>query len=410
MTKLNKDFHTEFQPIGFTAYRLKSGIACQTSTYRDYLNLQSFLKQRNVPFNLIRLNASKPYRVVIRGVPPYTPPNTIREELSALGFAVKLVTPMTSRRDRSPLHMFIIDLENIPQSHKISQLRQLCYIKITVEPYKSRIVPPQSANCQQFYHVAANSHAKPVCAHCSLEHNSWLCTIRHDPNFTPSCTLCKLGDHGARYRGCPYFQSLMDKGLRNKPHIANQHNSNRQVNGRRQISFPSNNYVGHPSQTLPSSPPATSVWTKPLSFASSQPTPPPHPHPFNTVPTTTYPSGTTDNTFFPPTGDPAQSPGSGNQTQAPPQPPDRPRSHTSSANLPTSFPPPPTRLGNLQTERLTHDLVNCIRIFNLNFSFQLLIQLLSIMLHQISAHPYPSALPIIFNSFLAALLGLPYHG
>jgi hypothetical protein len=68
-----------------------------------------------VPFNLIRPNDSKPYRVVIRGLPPYTPPNTISEELTELGFAVKRVTPMTSRRDRAPLPMFIIDLENIPQ-------------------------------------------------------------------------------------------------------------------------------------------------------------------------------------------------------------------------------------------------------------------------------------------------------
>jgi hypothetical protein len=78
MTKLNKDFHSEFQPLGFTAHRINSGIACQTSTYRDYLNLQTFLKQRNVPFNLIRHNADKPLRVVIKGLPPSTPQAQLR--------------------------------------------------------------------------------------------------------------------------------------------------------------------------------------------------------------------------------------------------------------------------------------------------------------------------------------------
>jgi hypothetical protein len=60
MTRLNKDFHTQFLPIGFTTYRLKAGIVCQTSTYQDYLNLQTFLKQHKVPFNLIKHNDSKP--------------------------------------------------------------------------------------------------------------------------------------------------------------------------------------------------------------------------------------------------------------------------------------------------------------------------------------------------------------
>jgi hypothetical protein len=64
MTKLNKDFHTEFQPIGFTTYRMKAGIAYQTSTYQDYFNLQTFLKQHKVPFNLIKHKDSKLYRVV----------------------------------------------------------------------------------------------------------------------------------------------------------------------------------------------------------------------------------------------------------------------------------------------------------------------------------------------------------
>jgi hypothetical protein len=75
----------------------------------------------------------------------------------------------------------------------------------------------------------------------------------------------------------------MEKELRNKPHIANQINQNRQVNGRGQNLFPSNNYVGHPSQTSHSFPPPTNAWSRPLSFTTSQPTPPPHPPHYNTV-------------------------------------------------------------------------------------------------------------------------------
>jgi hypothetical protein len=99
MTRLNKDFHSQFQPIGFTTYRIKAGIACQASTYQDYINLQSFLKQNKVRFNFIKHNGSKPYRVVIKGIPPTTPPKTIQDELLCLGMAVQNVIPMTAWRE-----------------------------------------------------------------------------------------------------------------------------------------------------------------------------------------------------------------------------------------------------------------------------------------------------------------------
>jgi hypothetical protein len=162
MTRLNKDFHTQFQPLGFTTYRMKSGIACQTSTYQDYLNLQTFLKHHKVPFNLIQYNTSKPCRVVLKGILPTTPPKTIQDELLELGFSVQNVIPMSAWGDRTPLPMHIIELDNVPQSQKILQLTHLCYIKISVEPYKGRTVPPQCARCQQFYHVAANCQAPPL--------------------------------------------------------------------------------------------------------------------------------------------------------------------------------------------------------------------------------------------------------
>jgi hypothetical protein len=89
MTKLNKDFHSAFQPLGFSSYRIKSGIGCQTYTLKDYLNLQRFLKDKKVPFNLLQNSNSKPFKAVIKGIPPSTPPKVIQEELQAMGFLVQ---------------------------------------------------------------------------------------------------------------------------------------------------------------------------------------------------------------------------------------------------------------------------------------------------------------------------------
>jgi hypothetical protein len=72
-TRLNKEFHSKYQPIGFSTYRVKSGIACQTSTYNDYLNKQKFLKENKVSFKLLTSVSAKPYKVVIERIPPPIP-------------------------------------------------------------------------------------------------------------------------------------------------------------------------------------------------------------------------------------------------------------------------------------------------------------------------------------------------
>jgi hypothetical protein len=271
MTRLNKDFHSRFQPIGFTTYRIKAGIACQTSTYQDYLNLQSFLKENKVPFNLIKHNDSKPYRVVIKGIPPTTPPKAIQDELLALGLAVQNVIPMTTWRDKAPLPMHIIELDNVPQSQKVSQLSHLCYIRITVENYRGRNVPAQCAKCQQFFHVAANCQAPPACAHCAEEHCSWQCDKRFEPNFVPTCALCKIGDHGSKYRGCPYFRNLMEKEMRNKPQAEKL---NRQPPNMGRARNPDQSIYPQkpPSKTIHNYPPMSpgNAWSRPLNFAPTQ--------------------------------------------------------------------------------------------------------------------------------------------
>jgi hypothetical protein len=103
--------------------------------------------------NLIKHNDCKPYRVVIRDIPPTTPPKTIQDQLRvlALGLAVQNVIPLTTWRDRTLLPMHIIELNKVLQSQKISQLFRLCYIRITVDLIRD-------APC----HLSAHGVSKPL--------------------------------------------------------------------------------------------------------------------------------------------------------------------------------------------------------------------------------------------------------
>jgi hypothetical protein len=419
---------------------------------------------------------------VLKGIPPSTPPKAIQEELLALGFSVQHVIPMTAWRDKTPLPMHIIELDNLPQSLKIAQLTHLCYIKISVEPYKGRTVPPQCARCQQFYHVAANCLAPPACSHCAEEHCSWQCDRRFEPNFVPTCALCKMGEHGSKYRGCPYFRSLMDKETRNKPQPpplnTNQINPNPPTIDRRQTSQTFSR-PRPPSKTLQNFPPNFNSWSRPLNLASAHPIQPPLPF-SSTQPRTLAPQpraahlnqcpdlttahkvsctcslvpssssisppqkpdngepSISQNSPSPPSHESGAEPHSDCSAFNQPRPPKNTTKKLTQNNpLPTTqhFPthsnqnsfqssqtppstnfhqrsrqPPSQRLGNSLNEQQTKEFINAVRTFNPNFSFHYLLQSISIMLLQFTQHPYESALPIIFNTFLANLLGLPLNG
>jgi hypothetical protein len=52
MTKLNKDFHSQFQPIGFTTYRIKAGIAIRLQHIKITSVCKSPLIEIKSPFIL----------------------------------------------------------------------------------------------------------------------------------------------------------------------------------------------------------------------------------------------------------------------------------------------------------------------------------------------------------------------
>jgi hypothetical protein len=295
-----------------------------------------------------------------------------------------------------------------------------------------------------------------------------------------------MGEHGSKYRGCPYFRSLMENEMRNKSQSSSlntiQSNPTPPNIDRQQSSLQSLSRPGPPFRTHHNLPPTYNAWTRPLNLAPAQPLPPPLPfspnHPRTLVPhppaaqLNRCPNPPPVNNLQPPiqntnNGEPVISQNSpsppspfygaethsgcpaSNQTgtQAPKKSTKKPNynnQHSSIHHFPThsnqnsaitsqlpyltelvSLPvrppplfnphqhprqPPNQRLGNSKTEQQTNDFINRVRAFNPHFSFHYLLQSISIMLRQFTQHPYESALPIIFNTFLANLLAIPLNG
>jgi hypothetical protein len=79
-----------------------------------------------------------------------------------------------------------------------------------------------------------------------------------------------MGEHGSKYRGCPYFHSLLDREMRNKPQCTpinvKQNNQQSPALDTARISFQSIHQQRPAFKTLHNNPPFSplNAWTRPL--------------------------------------------------------------------------------------------------------------------------------------------------
>jgi hypothetical protein len=324
--------------------------------------------------------------------------------------------------------------------------------------------------------VAVSCQAPPACGYCAGQHCSWECEARFEPNFVPSCALCKIGEHSTRFRGCPFFKELMEKESRlNRNNHSKPPPPRTQLRARPPQRQPVPNYNLHfPAMNAPN------AWNRPLQFAgqipahntfSTQPLNIPYnvhfqnrhahtPHPRQDprlgykadyacrrepVPSTHLAAGNDNSNdqlslvgpsrhnkaHTPPPSTAVHGDTEDTTSQAPRPQRSRPakplsqvsdtpfhNSRNSRSDLTEPDPqhasahnitcPQGQRLGDSNTESQCRDFVNAIRSFNPAFSFQTLIQSLSAMLLQFMQHPYESAIPVIFNTFMTNILALNY--
>ena len=150
--------------------------------------------RRKLTTNLIKSNYSKPYRIVIKGTPPTTSPKTIQDELHVFCLWVQNIIPMAACRMKTRVSMQMIELSNVSQSHRISELSHLGYIKASLKPCKVRTVPPKcsvSIILSRCGVLSGSSGLRLLCRRTlfvALWEKIWT-------NFVPTCSLCKIGEN-----------------------------------------------------------------------------------------------------------------------------------------------------------------------------------------------------------------------
>ena len=132
-------------------------------------------------------------------------PMEIQEALAEQGYEVRRVTNVPHREGDQlrPLPLFRVELEQNSQNPKIYELRSILQIRITVESFKPRTIPPHCRNCQRVGHTKKYCLRAPRCIKCGDNHSSDQCTQPRTEKC--KCANCS-GPHPANFKGCKAFK------------------------------------------------------------------------------------------------------------------------------------------------------------------------------------------------------------
>ncbi|GFX65483.1 nucleic-acid-binding protein from transposon X-element [Trichonephila clavipes] len=102
---LNKDFPDCEVKLAGKYFK----IFCKSSD--EHRIVTEYLKEKSEEFYVIDPPNSRPLKIVIKGLPISTEIDEIQEDLTSQGFSVEKVAQLTRSKTKSPLPIFMVELE-----------------------------------------------------------------------------------------------------------------------------------------------------------------------------------------------------------------------------------------------------------------------------------------------------------
>ncbi|GFX21745.1 PRE_C2HC domain-containing protein [Trichonephila clavipes] len=109
-----------------------------TKSPDEHRIVTEYLKEKSEEFYVIDPPDSRPLKIVIKGLPISTEIGEIQEDLTSQGFCVEKVAQLTRSKTKSPLPIFMVELEKKPNSPDIFQLKKCCYLTVQVDAFNRR--------------------------------------------------------------------------------------------------------------------------------------------------------------------------------------------------------------------------------------------------------------------------------
>ncbi|GFT49236.1 nucleic-acid-binding protein from transposon X-element [Trichonephila clavipes] len=183
-------------------------IFCKSSD--EHRIVTEYLKEISEEFYVIDPPDSHPLKIVIKGLPISTEIGEIQEDLTSQGFSVEKVAQLTRSKTKSPLPIFMVELEKKQDSPDIFKMKKCCYLTVQVDAFNRRPGVSQCYNCNLFNHSSKNCFMRTRCLKCGESHRTNECPIKEKIE-NPVCINCNKTRHMANWSQCEEFPKRKPK-------------------------------------------------------------------------------------------------------------------------------------------------------------------------------------------------------
>ncbi|GFV28738.1 nucleic-acid-binding protein from transposon X-element [Trichonephila clavipes] len=195
---LNKDFPDCEVKLAGKYFK----IFCKSSD--EHRIVTEYLKEKSEEFYVIDPPNSRPLKIVIKGLPISTEIDEIQEDLTSQGFSVEKVAQLTRSKTKSPLPIFMVELEKKSDSPDIFKVKKCCYLAVQIDAFNRRPGVSQCYNCNFFNHSSKNCFMRTRCLKCGESHSTNECPIKEKIE-NPVCINCNKTGHMANWSQCEEF-------------------------------------------------------------------------------------------------------------------------------------------------------------------------------------------------------------
>lgn len=208
ISKYSRSYHLK--------YRGENKVAVNCDTAEAHQLVKDGLRSDNIAFHTFSRKDERPYKVVIRGLPPLIEEEA-KAEFSTLGFPDVGISKLRRNQDTTNLFYSPLYLAILPAGSDINQFRKikrLCHCVVQLEKFKTRSAQcTQCYRCQKFGHASRNCNLSPRCVKCLELHETKDCP-KTDKSTPAVCCNCNE-EHPANFTKCPerlkYIENLKKK-------------------------------------------------------------------------------------------------------------------------------------------------------------------------------------------------------
>ncbi|GFU21961.1 nucleic-acid-binding protein from transposon X-element [Trichonephila clavipes] len=185
-------------------------IKVQPATPDDHRDIVTHLENIQPEHYIIKRLADRPIKVVIKGLPVKTDVADIEADLISQGFAVEKVAQLRKFSTKEPLPIFMVEVRRTETAGLIHDVKTVCYLCVTIDPFLKKPGATQCYNCNYFNHSSKNCRMTPRCLKCGKDHRTEDCTIAGKIE-KPRCINCNQEGHVASLRSCMAFPKIKPK-------------------------------------------------------------------------------------------------------------------------------------------------------------------------------------------------------